>query len=88
MIDIKSLIATLTSTTVLMVILGFIAKSIIEQLLSRDITSYKANLDMEKEKFVSEIQKSAFQCFSRDKSDGLPNYIQILIQSLSTSYAR
>lgn len=61
MIDIKSLIATLTSTTVLMVILGFIAKSIIEQLLSREISSYKANLDMEKEKFVSEIQKSAFE---------------------------
>ncbi len=61
MIDIKSLIATLTSTTVLMVILGFIAKSIIEQILSRDITSYKANLYMENEKFVSEIQKSAFE---------------------------
>lgn len=61
MIDLNTLLATLVSSTTIMVVLGFIAKSIFEQILSRDITRYKDQLDKEREHFIAELQKNAFE---------------------------
>jgi hypothetical protein len=53
----QQLFSTLGSTAILMAVLGFVAKSIVNQLLSRDLESHKTNLKKEADADV-EIHKA------------------------------
>ena len=68
MIDWNTVIATLLASSTMLGIMGFVAKGIITQLLSRDIEKYKANNQIEIERFRAELERSAFEHQTRYQS--------------------
>jgi hypothetical protein len=72
MIDWPSVIATLlTSSTisvVILTVLGFLAKSIFTEILSRDIEKYKSDHQIELEIFKADLTKSSFEHQTRYQS--------------------
>ncbi len=65
MSPIEIIIASVGSSAVLFGVLGYFAKSLVSQLLAKDIENHKSKIkfeiDLELTKFKSEIEKSAFE---------------------------
>jgi hypothetical protein len=72
MIDWNTVITTLLAssalTTIALTVLGYVAKNIFSQLLSRDIENFKNSKEMELERFKADLQKSAFEHQTRYQS--------------------
>jgi hypothetical protein len=65
MMDWNDIVKIVTTNAILMAILGFVAKSIFDQFLSRDIENHKTKLqaahDIELEKLKSDLNKLTFE---------------------------
>jgi hypothetical protein len=58
---VTTVLASSTITAIILAVLGFIARSIFTQFLSRDIEQFKSKRETELERFKSDLQKSAFE---------------------------
>ncbi len=56
-----TILASSSITAIVLVVVGFVAKSIFTQLLSRDIEKYKSTRETELERFKADLQKSSFE---------------------------
>ena len=65
---ITTILASSSITAIVLAVIGFVAKSIFTQLMSRDIEKYKSNREAELEKFKANLQKSAFEHQTRYQS--------------------
>jgi hypothetical protein len=58
---ITTILASTTITTIVLAIIGFVAKSIFTQFMSRDIERVKSSHEVELEKFKASLQQSALE---------------------------
>lgn len=65
---ITTILASSSITAIILAVLGFVAKNIFTQFLSRDIEKYKASHQIEIERFRADLQKSAFEHQTRYQS--------------------
>jgi len=54
-------LASSSITAIVLAVIGFVAKSVFTQLLSRDIEKYKLSRETELERFKADLQKTSFE---------------------------